>query len=254
MNKEIFAVVEEVWENGGNKLGLPSRTNFEVPKPPEPRYRLVNEDGALYASVCQESGTEKYFRRLESQRARKKNAEMHSLRCDMELKLAVARKFLDEDQLYFPHNMDFRSTTFFFSLLKLFCFRGRAYPIPPHLNHLGNDMCRGLLKFADPVPLGKNGLNWLYIQIANLYGAGEDKKQTHERLEFGIKSLDKILDSANSPLDGLQWWMSADSPWQFLATCIEIRDALQSPNPETFPSRMHVHQVPFSTFNGLNIA
>eukprot|EP00961_Rhodomonas_salina_P118328 1592539-Rhodomonas_salina.1 len=32
---------------------------------------------------------------------------------------------------YFAHNLD---------------FRGRAYPIPPHLNHLGSDICRGLLK------------------------------------------------------------------------------------------------------------
>jgi DNA-directed RNA polymerase len=28
---------------------------------------------------------------------------------------------------YFPHNLD---------------FRGRAYPIPPHLNHMGSDMSR----------------------------------------------------------------------------------------------------------------
>jgi len=32
--------------------------------------------------------------------------------------------------LYFPHNMD---------------FRGRVYPIPPHLNHMGADINRGLL-------------------------------------------------------------------------------------------------------------
>ena len=41
--------------------------------------------------------------------------------------------------MYFPHNMD---------------FRGRAYPIPPTLNHLGNDLCRGLLQFDIAKPLG----------------------------------------------------------------------------------------------------
>jgi hypothetical protein len=59
---------------------------------------------------------------------------------------------------YFPHNID---------------FRGRAYPIPPHLNHLGNDMCRSLLMFDKPRQLGQRGLYWLKIQLANL--AGMDK-------------------------------------------------------------------------------
>ncbi len=54
------------------------------------------------------------------------NANLHSLRCDMRLKLEVAQMFRD-DTMYFPHNLD---------------FRGRAYPIPPHLNHMGADLNR----------------------------------------------------------------------------------------------------------------
>jgi DNA-directed RNA polymerase len=42
-----------------------------------------------------------------------------------------------------------------------------------HLNHMGNDVCRGLLKFATKKPLGENGLRWLKIQVASL--AGNDK-------------------------------------------------------------------------------
>ena len=49
-------------------------------------------------------------------------------------------------------------------------FRGRVYPLPTHLNHLGNDICRGLLKFDEAKPLGVEGLKWLKIQISNLYG------------------------------------------------------------------------------------
>ena len=40
----------------------------------------------------------------------------------------------------------------------------------PHLNHLGNDMCRGLLHFAEAKPLGEKGMEWLLVHIANLYG------------------------------------------------------------------------------------
>ena len=45
--------------------------------------------------------------------------------------------------------------------------------MPPHLNHMGNDFCRGLLKFQTKKPLGVRGLEWLKIQVSNL--AGYDK-------------------------------------------------------------------------------
>lgn len=64
--------------------------------------------------------------------------------------MQVAREFADEEAFYFPHSLD---------------FRGRAYPMHPHLNHLGNDLCRGLLYFAEARPLGRNGLGWLYVQV-----------------------------------------------------------------------------------------
>ena len=44
-------------------------------------------------------------------------------------------------------------------------------------------------------------------------------------------------------------WTSASSPWQFLAACFEIRDALASGDPESFPSHLPVHQD--GTCNGL---
>ena len=62
----------------------------------------------------------------------------------------VAEAFKDDEAIYFPHNLD---------------FRGRAYPMHPHLNHLGNDLCRGLLEFAQGKPLGKEGLGWLFVQV-----------------------------------------------------------------------------------------
>jgi DNA-directed RNA polymerase len=66
---------------------------------------------------------------------------MHSLRCDFSLKINVARSFKKVSKIYFPHNVD---------------FRGRTYPIPPHLNHMSSDTCRGLLEFAEGKPIGNN--------------------------------------------------------------------------------------------------
>lgn len=39
----------------------------------------------------------------------------------------------------------------------------------PNLNHLGADISRGLLQFADAKPLGKNGVRWLEISVSTHY-------------------------------------------------------------------------------------
>jgi DNA-directed RNA polymerase len=83
-----------------------------------------------------------------------------------------------------PHNLD---------------FRGRAYPIPPHLNHIGDDLCRGLLLFSERRPLGERGLRWLKIHLANVFGY--DKASFDERVSFVEKHLEDIRDSAENPLN-----------------------------------------------------
>jgi DNA-directed RNA polymerase, mitochondrial len=86
--------------------------------------------------------------------------------------------------MYLPHNLD---------------FRGRAYPIPPHLNHLGDDLSRGLLKFGEKKALGERGLRWLKIHLANLFGY--DKANFDDRVAFVMDHMDDIYDSAEKPLD-----------------------------------------------------
>ena len=136
----------------------------------------------------------------------------------------------NEECFYYPHNID---------------FRGRAYPMHPHLNHLGSDMCRGLLEFAEGHPLGKTGFHWLKIHLANVYGNGVDKFSFEGRLAFVEKNMDNILDSANKPLEGRRWWLAAEDPFQCLATCMEISSALSSTNLETYCSYLPIHQVRF---------
>ncbi|CAD7701230.1 unnamed protein product [Ostreobium quekettii] len=227
INKEMLKIVETVWANGGGMLDLPSKENLPMPVLLPPQYRLLAADGALHARYAYESRAETYNRKLAVKRIRKRNRELHSMRCDLNLKLSVAKEFQDEEAIYFPHSID---------------FRGRAYPIPPHLNHLGSDVCRSLLQFAVGRPLGPSGLDWLLIQVANLYGQGADKLPLHGRRKFGEEHLEMIIDSAENPLDGMQWWMQGSEPWQLLATCKDVRNAYASGNPETYCSKMHVHQ------------
>ena len=41
---------------------------------------------------------------------------------------------------------------------------------------------------------------------------------------------------------GQKWWVESDEPWQTLACCMEIRDALNSGDPESYVSHYPIHQ------------
>ncbi|KAJ6768595.1 DNA-DIRECTED RNA polymerase [Salix koriyanagi] len=210
INKRVLVVIDRIWASGGNLAGLVDRE--DVPLPEEPQ----TED---------EAETRKWTWKVRS--VKKENSERHSQRCDVELKLAVARKMKDEEGFYYPHNLD---------------FRGRAYPMHPYLNHLGSDVCRGILEFAEGRPLGKSGLRWLKIHLANLYAGGVDKLSYDGRISFTENHLDDIFDSADQPLEGRRWWLGAEDPFQCLAACINLSEALRSPSPETAISHTPVHQ------------
>lgn len=203
---------------------------MRIPSPPWPGGPKTQEETAQYEETLRHIETqtpvfnEKTYKRMCAQ-IKQKNAELHSLRCDLRLKLWVADKFLQEDCVYFPHNLD---------------FRGRAYPIPPNLNHLGSDLCRGLLMFSEAKPLGPDGLDWLKIHLSNL--CGHNKVGRKERVDWVDKQLADVMDSAKRPVDGRRWWASAESPFQALAACIEITNAIESGDPANYLCHLPVHQ------------
>lgn len=219
INKDIFKVVSEVWNSGKAIADMPPLDNDEA----EP-IRPDNYDTDMRARAD-------YLYRLKMYNQEK--ASDHSQRCEVNYRLEIARAFMGE-RFYFPHNMD---------------FRGRAYPIPPHLNHIGNDVSRGLLLFADGKVLGESGLRWLRIHLANVYGY--DKASFSERVQFAVDHEEDMRKSVANPLgEGGDWWLKADDPWQCLATCMELVKALDHPEgPEQYVSQLPVHQD--GTCNGL---
>lgn len=78
-------------------------------------------------------------------------------------------------------------------------FRGRTYPCPPYFNHLGNDMTRAFMLFAEGKPLGARGLDWLKIHLVNLTGL-KKRSNIAGRLAYANSIMDDILDSADHPL------------------------------------------------------
>lgn len=101
--------------------------------------------------------------------------------------------------------------------------------------------------FANGKPLGPNGLDWIKIHLINLTGTMK-KSSLAERLNYANEILDEIIDSANFPLTGKKWWQNCefDDPWQILAACKEIRNALDPvrcpDGPSSYVSHFPVHQ------------
>uniref|UniRef100_A0A4W3HZ33 DNA-directed RNA polymerase n=1 Tax=Callorhinchus milii TaxID=7868 RepID=A0A4W3HZ33_CALMI len=213
INQPVLDLIVSIFNHkGSEELEIP-RPLSEAPAKPQ-----CNPSRELSA------GQKTAFKR-EVAGVRKKLAEMHSLRMDALYKLSIANHMRDE-VFWFPHNMD---------------FRGRTYPCPPYFNHLGSDVTRALLLFADGKPLGEGGLTWLKIHLVNLTGL-KKKSSLKARLAYANKMMDEILDSADNPLTGRKWWMNADEPWQALGCCMEIASAVRSPDPTQYISHFPVHQ------------
>ena len=216
VNKNVLGVMMEAWNSGEEIANMPP-LNPNLEHPPEPE-----SDG----DPLVRRNWVRAVKAIENERS-----GLHSQRCFMNLQLEIARAFRNQT-IYFPHNVD---------------YRGRAYPIPTYLNHMGADHTRAILKFAKGKELGERGLRWLKIHLANLYGL--DKSSFDEREAFANDNVANIVDSATNPLQGGRWWLKAEDPWQCLAACFELKAALDLPDPTKYVSELPVHQD--GTCNGL---
>lgn len=216
INRSVFDVFLEAWNTGEAVAKVPP-LNPNIPVPPEP--------DATEGPIARRNWT-KAIKQAH-------NAKMgyHSVRCYMNFQLEIARAYRDQE-FFFPHNVD---------------FRGRAYPIPTYLNHMGADHVRGLLRFSKGRELGERGLMWLKVHLANVYGF--DKASLKDREAFATKHLPEIIESATNPLKGNRWWLEAEDPWQCLAACFELKAAMDLSDPTKFVSSLPVHQD--GTCNGL---
>jgi DNA-directed RNA polymerase len=109
-------------------------------------------------------------------------------------------------------------------------FRGRKYPATAYLHEQGNDVARGLLLRADRKPIGRSGFFWLMVSLASSWAGDSgridrlktDKLPLKDRAEWAADNEEILLSYAENPKVN-QGWMRADHPWQFLATCFELK-------------------------------
>ncbi|KAK9307504.1 hypothetical protein QLX08_002136 [Tetragonisca angustula] len=211
INTAILDIVIKIFQDGGcAELKVPQ--SISVLSPPNPISKNATIEEKQRAAIAKAQYIQK-------------KADMYSLWCDTLYKLSIANHYRNKI-FWLPHNLD---------------FRGRVYPVPPYLNHLSSDLGRSLLLFAKGKPLGPNGLDWLKLHVINLtnFKKGNSVK---ERLKYANENMDNIIDSATKPLTGKMWWKQSEEPWQTLAACMEIANALKAPNIEEYISTFPVHQ------------
>jgi DNA-directed RNA polymerase len=150
----------------------------------------------------------------------------------IKLALSTARKYKKYDEIYFSYQVD---------------FRGRLYPIQPHLNPQGTKVVKSLLMFAEGKPLDtEEAIRWFKIHGANVYGY--DKLLYNERIQKINEMQQEICQIAQDPLVNTSW-TDADEPYLFLAWCFEYADWIN--NPDDFKS--HIPVALDATCSGIQI-
>lgn len=191
VNKRVLDVMNTLWQQGGGIIGIPRMA--DVPMPPIPPDMDTNLEA-------------KHKWKREARRLHRLNDHLASERVNFAYMADIAERFRNYERIYFPHQLD---------------FRGRAYAVPLHMNHQGNDLCRGLLELAEARPLGASGLRWLQIHMANCCGV--DKVSFDERVLWCQNNTSEIASWANDPLNNLGWTVQ-DKPLQALAAAIALND------------------------------
>jgi DNA-directed RNA polymerase len=189
INRKVLEVVEKLWDEGGGVAGLPGRENHIMPEKP--------------ADISSNAASLKAWK-AKAHEVHTANNKLAGARIETAQKIWSAREFVDRGKFYMPHQLDFRT---------------RLYPIPVYLNHHGDDLSRSLLMFDKEVEPGSRGMFWHRVQAASFWGL--DKESLTKRNEWYATHRLLIERSAENPCDHT-WWMDADEPWQFLASCLAL--------------------------------
>ena len=187
-------------------------------------------DGWKIATPIDKEGYKKYKQALDVQ----EGIIQINLSKAVALNLAMidARDYLNEPNIYFSYQFD---------------FRGRIYPVQQHLNPQGKEEIKALLEFSNGYPIETDEeLYWFMIHGANCYGF--DKLEYDERI-VEIEKEEEICLIAQDPIRYSSFWKDVDSPYLYLAWCFEYNDYINNPN--TF--RSHIPIALDGTCSGLQI-
>lgn len=206
INKPVLEAIEAVFE--ANKFDVPGVPPADARPLPQKPVHLLTEKPREEWTEDEVSGFKLW--KAACREAREQTAMDKQRRLLFFETLRVAQMFADEEEIYFPHQLD---------------WRGRAYPIVTKLSPQGPDLQRALLTFATTVPIhDEAAAEWLYIHGAGLWGV--DKVSFEDRVQWVADREEEIIACAQDPISH-RFWMTADKPWSALAFAFELKGFLE---------------------------
>ena len=208
VNKSVLGVMDKGWKDNARLPGMPDANPQELPGKP--------------LDIATNDVARKEWKRGAA-KVHEHNATVRGERVAMSMLVSIGSRFSNYERIYFPHTID---------------WRGRAYPVPIFLNPQGDDMAKSLLQFAEGKELGEEGVLWLKVHIANLFGV--DKVAFSDRIQWVDDNHVQLIQSALFP-ENAEFWRTADKPWQALAACFEYAGAMMMHGgPEEYVSHLPI--------------
>lgn len=195
INSKLLEVANTIWQSKNTTI-FPSREPL-IP-PPYPLPKDLKKEDMQEAEISR-------FKNWKKRASEVYTAEKirFSKVLSTSSTLQMANKMQKYDSLWFVWYCD---------------YRGRMYPRSTVLSPQGDCLNKAILQFKEGKEIDDRGAYWLAVHGANSYG--EDKINYDDRVKFIQSIQDDVLLYAEDPYNNTGW-MDADSPWVFLAFCIE---------------------------------
>jgi len=203
INRAVLGILKDVW--GRNlAVGLPNKEPRDMPKfrvdtPPKEMDAATFKEFLVWKAEISQLYTDEISRA--------------SRAYEVARVIQMASNYSQYKEIWFVYQCD---------------FRGRVYASSSGLNPQGSDFNRALLTFKEGKVLGENGLYWLAVHGANCFGV--DKVSFDDRVRWVTDNIQHIQRTAEDPLGYLDFWSDADSPYMFLAFCLEYAEAVYDPD------------------------
>lgn len=213
INRKVLEIARKAFADPRGILGLPAHGPKPKPDFPFPdtwvKEKAPSEEIALFTEWKHKM---KQWYTYERTRVGKKLGLLG--------KLNEMVKLQDEPQIYFPTFFDWRGRMYFRSTL----------------NPQSTDCVKGCIDFAEPKRLGKEGLFWLKVQVANC--CGYDKKDFHLRVQWVDEHWNEIQKFLDDPF-GVEP-PEEDTAFTLLQAGYALQEALAMQNPYEYCSSVPV--------------
>ncbi|UYE92411.1 RNA polymerase [Acinetobacter phage BM12] len=222
INKDILAILRKAVAMRVGILGLPSHQ--PAPKPAFP----FTDDWLKSEATEEELDQFQFWKGLMSSwytQEAKRVGRQHGILS----RIQELVKYQDEERLYFPTFIDWRGRLYFRS----------------SINPQSNDCIKGCLEFAEGKPLGKTGLKWLKIHVANC--CGYDKHDPDLKEKWCDDNWNYIQNFINNPFDVDA--PEPDTAFTLLQGGLALQEALSLDDPTTYVC--HVPVAMDATCSGL---